>query len=78
MNGSEMDEQASHAHEPTTMRLPGISDLEQVDTSAEVEVSLSKADQATVNRERIDEATLHTGDEVQIGKFRLVFYAGRA
>ena len=31
-----------------------------------------------VNRERIDEATLHTGDEVQIGKFRLVFYAGRA
>ena len=151
MNGSEMDEQASHAHEPTTMRLPGISDLEPVDTSAEAEVFLSKADQATVdalrpgtallvvlrgpntgarflldddevnsgrhpdsdiflddvtvsrkhanfrregdtfvvrdvgslngtyvNRERIDEATLHTGDEVQIGKFRLVFYAGRA
>ena len=25
-----------------------------------------------VNRERIDEAALHTGDEVQIGKFRLV------
>jgi pSer/pThr/pTyr-binding forkhead associated (FHA) protein len=151
MNGSEMDEQASHPHEPTTMRLPGISGLEPVDTSAEAEVSLSKADQATVealrpgtallvvlrgpntgarflldddevnsgrhpdsdiflddvtvsrkhanfrregqtfvvrdvgslngtyvNRERIDEVTLHTGDEVQIGKFRLVFYAGRA
>ena len=31
-----------------------------------------------VNRERIDEATLTTGDEVQIGKFRLVFYAGVA
>lgn len=31
-----------------------------------------------VNRERIDEATLKTGDEVQIGKFRLVFYAGVA
>jgi pSer/pThr/pTyr-binding forkhead associated (FHA) protein len=31
-----------------------------------------------VNRERIDEATLRTGDEVQIGKFRLVFYAGVA
>ena len=31
-----------------------------------------------VNRERIDEVTLQTGDEVQIGKFRLVFYAGRA
>ena len=30
----------------------------------------------SVNRERIDEATLKTGDEVQIGKFRLVFYAG--
>ena len=31
-----------------------------------------------VNRERIDEAALQTGDEVQIGKFRLVFYAGKA
>ena len=30
-----------------------------------------------LNRERIDAAVLHTGDEVQIGKFRLVFYAGR-
>jgi pSer/pThr/pTyr-binding forkhead associated (FHA) protein len=29
-----------------------------------------------VNRQRIDEAALKTGDEVQIGKFRLVFYAG--
>ena len=28
-----------------------------------------------VNRELVDEATLTTGDEVQIGKFRLVFYA---
>ena len=28
-----------------------------------------------VNRERIEEAHLHTGDEVQIGKFRLVYYA---
>ncbi|WP_084963458.1 FHA domain-containing protein [Thermoactinospora rubra] len=26
-----------------------------------------------VNRERIEEAPLHSGDEVQIGKFRLVF-----
>ena len=149
MNGTENDDQmsspqpptsggdnepTSRPHEPTTMRLPGIHDLEQVDTSAEVEISLSKADQATVdalrpgtallvvlrgpntgarfllddvtvsrkhanfrregntfvvrdvgslngtyvNRERIDEATLQTGDEVQIGKFRLVFYAGRA
>jgi pSer/pThr/pTyr-binding forkhead associated (FHA) protein len=31
-----------------------------------------------VNRERIEETTLKTGDEVQIGKFRLVFYAGVA
>ena len=31
-----------------------------------------------VNRERIDEISLKTGDEVQIGKFRLVFYAGVA
>jgi hypothetical protein len=30
-----------------------------------------------VNRERIEEATLTGGDEVQIGKFRLVFLQGR-
>jgi pSer/pThr/pTyr-binding forkhead associated (FHA) protein len=29
-----------------------------------------------VNRDRIDSVTLRSGDEVQIGKFRLVFYAG--
>lgn len=29
-----------------------------------------------VNRARIDEATLEPGDEVQIGKFRLVYYVG--
>lgn len=28
-----------------------------------------------VNRERIDTTALRTGDEVQIGKFRLVYYA---
>ena len=31
-----------------------------------------------VNRELVDEAMLTTGDEVQIGKFRLVFYASQA
>ena len=31
-----------------------------------------------VNRTRIDDVVLKTGDEVQIGKFRLVFYAGVA
>jgi len=31
-----------------------------------------------VNRGRIDETALQTRDEVQIGKFRLVFYAGAA
>jgi pSer/pThr/pTyr-binding forkhead associated (FHA) protein len=30
-----------------------------------------------VNRERIEEATLNGGDEVQIGKFRMVFLQGR-
>ncbi len=30
-----------------------------------------------VNREIVEEARLSTGDEVQIGKFRLVFYAGQ-
>ncbi|MFB7125771.1 MULTISPECIES: FHA domain-containing protein [unclassified Kitasatospora] len=29
-----------------------------------------------VNRERIDEVPLNNGDEVQIGKYRLVFFAG--
>lgn len=31
-----------------------------------------------VNRERIDDVVLATGDEVQIGKFRLTFYGSRA
>lgn len=31
-----------------------------------------------VNRQRIDDAPLHQGDEVQIGKFRLVYYLGRS
>lgn len=30
-----------------------------------------------VNRERIDSAVLSNGDEVQIGKYRLVFYASQ-
>ncbi|MEY9848887.1 FHA domain-containing protein [Streptacidiphilus sp. MAP5-3] len=30
-----------------------------------------------VNRERIDEVPLNSGDEVQIGKYRLVFFAAR-
>ena len=29
-----------------------------------------------LNRERIDEARLENGDELQIGKFRLVFFSG--
>ena len=29
-----------------------------------------------LNRERIDEAALANGDEVQIGKFKLVFLTG--
>ena len=31
-----------------------------------------------VNRQRIDEAVLNAGDEVQIGKFRLTFYPSQA
>ena len=31
-----------------------------------------------VNRDRIDEVVLQGGDEVQIGKFRLVFFASQA
>jgi pSer/pThr/pTyr-binding forkhead associated (FHA) protein len=30
-----------------------------------------------VNRERIDQVALSNGDEVQIGKYRLVFYASQ-
>jgi pSer/pThr/pTyr-binding forkhead associated (FHA) protein len=29
-----------------------------------------------VNRDRIDQVALKDGDEVQIGKYRLVFYSG--
>ena len=29
-----------------------------------------------VNRERVDQAILNNGDELQIGKFKLVFFAG--
>ncbi len=29
-----------------------------------------------VNKERIDQAVLHNGDEVQIGKFRMLFFQG--
>jgi hypothetical protein len=31
-----------------------------------------------VNRERIDEAPIANGDELQVGKFKLVFFAGTA
>ena len=31
-----------------------------------------------VNRDRIDDVVLNGGDEVQIGKYRLVFFAGQA
>ena len=58
MTGSEHEEQASRAHEPTTMRLPGIGGLEQIDTGAEAEVALSKADQATVDALRTGTALL--------------------
>lgn len=31
-----------------------------------------------VNRERVEEAVLSSGDELQVGKFRFVFYKGEA
>ncbi|MDF7665034.1 FHA domain-containing protein [Bifidobacterium sp. ESL0745] len=31
-----------------------------------------------VNRQRVDQATLHNGDEIMIGKFRLVFFSPSA
>lgn len=31
-----------------------------------------------VNRERVDEAVLKIGDEIQIGKFRLTYYGSKA
>jgi pSer/pThr/pTyr-binding forkhead associated (FHA) protein len=150
MSEQDSESQEERPLEPTTMRLPGIGDLDQIEVPPDVEPTLSRADQATVdalrpgtallivlrgpntgarflldadevssgrhpdsdiflddvtvsrkhavfrrhgdtfvvhdvgslngtyvNRERIDDATLQTGDEVQIGKFRLVFYAGK-
>jgi FHA domain/zinc-ribbon domain len=29
-----------------------------------------------INRERVEEAELHSGDEIQVGKFKLIFLAG--
>ncbi len=29
-----------------------------------------------VNRERVDVAALHDGDEIQVGRFHLVFHVG--
>ena len=58
MTGSEHEEHTSHAHEPTTMRLPGIGGLDQVDTATEGEVTLSRADQATVDALRAGTALL--------------------
>ncbi len=152
MSGSEREgeDRVPAVQDPTTMRLPGVGDIEQIEPGTEPDLTLSKADQATVdalrpgtallivlrgpntgarflldddevrsgrhpdsdiflddvtvsrkhamfrregngyvvrdvgslngtyvNRERIDEVSLQTGDEVQIGKFRLVFYAGK-
>lgn len=31
-----------------------------------------------VNRERVDDAELHNGDEIMVGKFRLVFFTKSA
>ena len=59
MNGSENDDADVPAR--TSRRrcgCPGINDLEQVDTSAETEVALSKADQATVDALRPGTALL--------------------
>ena len=30
-----------------------------------------------LNRERVDDAPLTNGDEIQIGRYKLAFYAGR-
>jgi pSer/pThr/pTyr-binding forkhead associated (FHA) protein len=30
-----------------------------------------------LNRERVEEAELHNGDEIQIGKYKLAYYSGR-
>jgi pSer/pThr/pTyr-binding forkhead associated (FHA) protein len=31
-----------------------------------------------LNRERVEESPVHNGDELQIGKFKLMFFAGPA
>jgi pSer/pThr/pTyr-binding forkhead associated (FHA) protein len=39
---------------------------------------LSSLNGTYVNRERVEDARLSDGDEVQIGKYRLVFFSGHA
>jgi pSer/pThr/pTyr-binding forkhead associated (FHA) protein len=43
------------------------------DGSAFTVVDVGSLNGTYINRERIEEADLHNGDELQIGKFRLVF-----
>ncbi|MHB8457502.1 MAG: FHA domain-containing protein, partial [Acidimicrobiales bacterium] len=43
------------------------------DSSAYLVRDVGSLNGTYVNRERIDEVTLTSGDEVQVGKFKLVF-----
>ena len=48
----------------------------RLETSEFQVVDVGSLNGTYVNRERVEAATLSNGDEVQIGKFRLVFVAG--
>lgn len=49
--------------------------INRSDTRFEVE-DLGSLNGTYVNHDRVDRHTLNTGDEVQVGKFRLTFYSG--
>jgi pSer/pThr/pTyr-binding forkhead associated (FHA) protein len=50
----------------------------QPDAGAYQVIDVGSLNGTYVNRDRVDAAVLHNGDEVQIGKYRLVYYQGTA
>jgi hypothetical protein len=51
------------------------AEIRKVDSDYQI-VDIGSLNGTYVNKERIDQAILHNGDEVQIGKFRMLFFQG--
>lgn len=53
------------------------AEIRKLDTGYEI-VDIGSLNGTYVNKERIDRSVLNNGDEVQIGKFRMLFFHGGA